>query len=140
MLGILTVAFALCSPDQLSDKRAHVIYAVPAPPKPGTKFIARSLADISGISKDLENLSDSWCALHAEQVRRCLPGGLNVVGVFLFAPGTLDSAATLRRLLYAACGEYTRCTISCQSTRADLTCWTHCLRASQKSAPGGPVA
>eukprot|EP00037_Helgoeca_nana_P030519 m.377985 g.377985 ORF g.377985 m.377985 type:complete len:451 (-) comp28211_c1_seq5:76-1428(-) len=52
---------------------------------------------------DFASLDKGWVVLHAEQVRQSLPGGLDIIGVYLFGSGKVDYAAKLRQLAYAVC-------------------------------------
>ncbi|XP_074659679.1 protein odr-4 homolog [Tubulanus polymorphus] len=51
----------------------------------------------------LKTTSDSWIGLHAKQVQRMLPGGLDVIGVYAAAPqSVMEKALTrLRQIIYA---------------------------------------
>ncbi|XP_076454734.1 protein odr-4 homolog [Babylonia areolata] len=51
----------------------------------------------------LDSADDLWVATHAKQVTRMLPGGLDVIGIFVVAPSHIlkDASAKLRQLLFA---------------------------------------
>ncbi|GFR78798.1 Odr-4-like protein [Elysia marginata] len=51
----------------------------------------------------LEELDEKWVSTHAKQVTRMLPGGLNVVGLFVIAPPAMlkSSQAKLRQMLFS---------------------------------------
>ncbi|KAL8575715.1 hypothetical protein ACOMHN_055904 [Nucella lapillus] len=51
----------------------------------------------------LQLADDIWVATHAKQVTRMLPGGLDVVGIFVIAPSHIlkDGQAKLRQMLFA---------------------------------------
>ncbi|KAK7094511.1 hypothetical protein V1264_006064 [Littorina saxatilis] len=53
--------------------------------------------------KSLDKADEQWLAVHATQVTRMLPGGLDVIGIFAVAPSAMlkDSQAKLRQLIYA---------------------------------------
>eukprot|EP00041_Stephanoeca_diplocostata_P010994 m.177456 g.177456 ORF g.177456 m.177456 type:complete len:466 (-) comp18368_c0_seq1:46-1443(-) len=49
-------------------------------------------------------LDKDWVTLHAEQVRQALPGGLDIIGMYIFCPGSAEYTSHLRQLLYSVCG------------------------------------
>eukprot|EP00038_Savillea_parva_P025578 m.48426 g.48426 ORF g.48426 m.48426 type:complete len:452 (-) comp6992_c0_seq2:89-1444(-) len=76
----------------VTDKRHFAVAVIPTPPED---------VDSAG---DFASLDKEWVALHAEQVRQALPGGLDIVGVYLFGSGKVDYATKLRQLVYTVCG------------------------------------
>eukprot|EP00040_Diaphanoeca_grandis_P026121 m.145816 g.145816 ORF g.145816 m.145816 type:complete len:447 (+) comp30455_c0_seq3:252-1592(+) len=49
------------------------------------------------------NLDVKLAAIQAENVRQALPGGLDIIGVYMFGPPTDANSTKLRTLLYAVC-------------------------------------
>ncbi|ESP02228.1 hypothetical protein LOTGIDRAFT_238055 [Lottia gigantea] len=52
--------------------------------------------------KSLDDVNEGWVATHAKQVLRMLPGGLDVIGVFILSPPNISQnvATKLRQILY----------------------------------------
>ncbi|XP_061171234.1 protein odr-4 homolog [Saccostrea echinata] len=53
--------------------------------------------------ESLTSMDEQWIALHAKQVTRMLPGGIDVIGLFVVAPPKMMQAAQskLRQILFA---------------------------------------
>lgn len=62
------------TPDPVEDEVSDVEQEVPAPKKSTVK------------PSRLEEMNNQWLATHAKQVTRMLPGGLDVIGIFVIAP------------------------------------------------------
>ena len=75
-----------------SEDRDVVVALIPTPVDPDAKRI------VAGI----ETINESWLAQHSCQVARALPGGLDVLGLYVFMPsdksGSKHAAAVTRVL------------------------------------------
>ena len=95
----------------IGPKKVHVIHAAPTP------ILSEEEGGEGGVDKnkkqkqrrkaekmDVCKTDAGFMAAHAEQVERALPGGLSIIGIYVFAPVSNDTAAAARRLLYAVDG------------------------------------
>ncbi|NXG42207.1 ODR4 protein, partial [Psilopogon haemacephalus] len=81
---------------QCSPQRDYVIRAVRTPPKEEQKEDNISPSNLASIDEE-------WITTHASQVSRMLPGGLQVLGVFIVATPELskESQNALRKLIFS---------------------------------------
>ncbi|XP_075038779.1 protein odr-4 homolog [Mixophyes fleayi] len=84
---------------QCSLQRDYIILAVQTPKKEDQCEAPDKKA---GVSK-LDEIDEEWFSIHATQVSRMLPGGLQLVGVFLITSPELskESQNALRKLIFA---------------------------------------
>jgi len=74
-------------------KKHYVLGMVPTPPLPGSEH-SPDAAD------GIKELDAEWVKLHAQRVTNTLPGGLCVLGVYVFCPKDVDTQGPLRRLVF----------------------------------------
>ncbi|KJE97509.1 hypothetical protein CAOG_07356 [Capsaspora owczarzaki ATCC 30864] len=63
-------------------------------------------SNATSMQAQIEGIDQEWVVAHARQVRQALPGGIDVVGVYIYAPSDLSlktssTAAKLRQLVTA---------------------------------------
>ncbi|KAL6471597.1 hypothetical protein MHYP_G00202470 [Metynnis hypsauchen] len=83
---------------QSSAQKDFVVLAVKTPHRE-----SEGGSDSRRVSGPLDDIDADWVAEHARQVSRMLPGGMNVLGLFLITPPELSKEAqnTLKRLIFA---------------------------------------
>ncbi|XP_036421205.1 protein odr-4 homolog [Colossoma macropomum] len=83
---------------QSSAQKDFVVLAVKTPHRE-----SEGGSDSRRVSSPLDDIDADWVAEHARQVSRMLPGGVNVLGLFLITPPELSKEAqnTLKRLIFA---------------------------------------
>ncbi|CAH1787225.1 unnamed protein product [Owenia fusiformis] len=86
---------------QVTPQKDYVVQLIKSPPQ-GTDDDTKRKGKMTK-PNSLENIDEQWIAMHAKQVLRMLPGGLDILGVF--ALGTSDmlksAQAKLRQTVFA---------------------------------------
>lgn len=73
----------------VTDKRHMVLKLVPTP----------SAGEEAADASPMQGVDAGWAGIHAAQVTRALPGGVEVLGAYMLCRG--DATATVRKLTFA---------------------------------------